>query len=89
MEQVIKDFSLNFSFLVSRRIVSPSWFILSICRYFEQESSIVSLIVDTKYYLEVNLVNIGGIGHAAVGVKFPNGDTLAPITYDYLYSKYE
>ncbi|XP_047127009.1 uncharacterized protein LOC101234350 [Hydra vulgaris] len=54
-------------------------------KYIEQESPIVNLTADTKYYMEINLVNIGGLGHAAVGVKMPSGEILAPITYDYLY----
>nr|XP_047135037.1 uncharacterized protein LOC100199215 isoform X2 [Hydra vulgaris] len=53
-------------------------------RFSEQKSSPISLNVGVKYYLELNLVNGKDVGHSAVGVIMPNGDVVAPITYDYL-----
>ncbi|XP_047135033.1 uncharacterized protein LOC100209306 isoform X2 [Hydra vulgaris] len=53
-------------------------------RFSEQKSSPISLNVGFKYYLEVNLFNSGASGHSAVGVVMPNGDVVAPISYDYL-----
>ncbi|XP_065647462.1 uncharacterized protein LOC100205261 isoform X2 [Hydra vulgaris] len=56
-------------------------------RFSEQKSSPISLNVGVKYYLEVNLFNSGASGHSAVGVIMPNGDVVAPISYDYLSAK--
>ena len=62
-----------------------SLFIYFIYRYpDQQESKELFLEVGKKYYLEGLFVAQGGDDHIEIGVYFPNGSSLLPVTSYYL-----